>query len=69
MKRLAGKTLDEQVKVVLKNRLHDLNDQISKENDERQRLERAIGLTSETNRFNQPGTNAQIQLPRSGAAF
>ena len=60
---LAGKTSKEQIQLILNSRLKDLNSEIARDNEERQRIESCL---DETNRVAVPKTNAPPSKPFSG---
>ena len=68
---LAGKTLKEQVQLVLAHRLKDLNQELAKNNEEKERIEAdfqpAVGKTGQ--QTNESSTVPSKMLQKSGRAF
>ena len=59
---LNGKTLNEKIQVIMTNRLRDLNDEVARDNEEKQRIEAGLDKA----KINEaPSTNASPKAPKN----
>ena len=67
---LSGKTVKEQVQLILASRLNDLNEEMERDNVEKQRIDAELGIVGGTNAaVSTPPKNPESLPPHGGGSF